>query len=133
MATIANMTLEELQQLIDARIDERLTHPLGKFELDQEELFVDDEPDTRSWEQVKQEIELDRWTPPAGREVVIGTLTRGSRKLMAIYIVDASVVIEYLVTGTYISNAQALFDQATSNDRFIVPEFCLLECTNVLS
>ncbi|MCU0514877.1 MAG: type II toxin-antitoxin system VapC family toxin [Anaerolineae bacterium] len=51
---------------------------------------------------------------------------------MAICIVDASVVIEYLVTGTYTPNALALFNQATPNDRFIVPEFCLLECTNVL-
>jgi predicted nucleic acid-binding protein len=51
---------------------------------------------------------------------------------MAIYIVDASVVIEYLVTGAYTPNARALFSQATPNERFIVPEFCLLECTNVL-
>ncbi len=51
---------------------------------------------------------------------------------MAIYIVDASVVIEYIVTGAFTPNARALFTQATSNDRFIVPEFCLLECTNVL-
>lgn len=66
MATIANMTLEELQQLIDERIDERLTQLLGKFEMDEEELFTDDEPDTRPWEQVKQDIERDRWTPPPG-------------------------------------------------------------------
>jgi hypothetical protein len=66
MATIANMTLEELQQLIDERIDERLTHLLGKFEMDEEELFADEEPDTRTWEQVKQDIERDRWTPPPG-------------------------------------------------------------------
>ncbi|MBZ0275661.1 MAG: type II toxin-antitoxin system VapC family toxin [Anaerolineae bacterium] len=51
---------------------------------------------------------------------------------MAIYIVDASVVIEYLVTGDYTPNARTLFNQATPNDRFIVPEFCLLECANVL-
>jgi len=51
---------------------------------------------------------------------------------MAIYIVDASVVIEYIVAGPFTPNAHALFTQATSNDRFIVPEFCLLECTNVL-
>ena len=51
---------------------------------------------------------------------------------MAVYIIDASVVIEYLVTGPFTPNARALFTQATSNDRFIVPEFCLLECTNVL-
>ena len=51
---------------------------------------------------------------------------------MAVYIVDASVVIEYLVTGQYTPNARALFRQAMPDDRFIVPEFCLLECTNVL-
>ena len=51
---------------------------------------------------------------------------------MAIYIVDASVVIEYLVTGPYTPNARALFTQVTPNDRFVVPEFCLLECTNVI-
>lgn len=51
---------------------------------------------------------------------------------MAIYIVDASVVIEYLVTGSYTPNARALFSQVTPADRLIVPEFCLLECTNVL-
>jgi predicted nucleic acid-binding protein len=51
---------------------------------------------------------------------------------MAIYIVDASVVIEYLVTGPYTTNARALFTQAVPADRLIVPEFCLLECTNVL-
>jgi len=66
METIEKMTLEELQQLIDERIDGRLTNLLGKFELDEEELFADDEPDTRTWEQVKQDIERDRWTPPPG-------------------------------------------------------------------
>ncbi|MCU0499405.1 MAG: hypothetical protein MUF87_18805 [Anaerolineae bacterium] len=50
------MTLAERQQLIDAR----LIRLLGKFEPDEEELFVDDELDTRSWEQVKQEIECYR-------------------------------------------------------------------------
>lgn len=66
MATIQNMTLEELQHLIDKRIDERLTRLLGSFEIGEEELFADDEPDTRTWEQVKQDIERDRWTPPPG-------------------------------------------------------------------
>lgn len=51
---------------------------------------------------------------------------------MAIYIVDASVVIEYLVTGSYTTHAQALFGQITTQDKLIVPEFCLLECTNVI-
>jgi predicted nucleic acid-binding protein len=51
---------------------------------------------------------------------------------MANYIVDASVVIEYLITGSMTSNVQAFFNQITDNDRLIVPEFCLLECTNVI-
>src|SRR5512133_956012 len=51
---------------------------------------------------------------------------------MALYIIDASVVIEYLITGPYTSHAQALFTTVTPSDRLVVPEFCLLECTNVL-
>jgi predicted nucleic acid-binding protein len=51
---------------------------------------------------------------------------------MAVYIVDASVVIEYLITGPYTINARALFTRTTPTDRLIVPEFCLLECANVL-
>jgi hypothetical protein len=66
MATIENMTLEELQRLIDERIDERLILLLGKFEIEEDELFPDEDPDTRTWEQVKQDIERDRWTPPPG-------------------------------------------------------------------
>jgi len=58
------MTLEELQQLIDKRISERLNYLFGEFEIGEEELFADEEPDTRSWEQVQQDIERDRWTPP---------------------------------------------------------------------
>jgi predicted nucleic acid-binding protein len=48
------------------------------------------------------------------------------------YVIDASIVIEYLVTGTYTSHVQAFFNQITSADLLIVPEFCLLECTNVI-
>jgi predicted nucleic acid-binding protein len=51
---------------------------------------------------------------------------------MANYIVDASVVIEYLVTGPYTPNVRAFFNQITNADRLSVPEFCLLECTNVI-
>ena len=66
MATIKNMTLEELQQLIDTRIDQRLTDLLGKFEMNEETHFSDEESDTRSWEEVKKDIERNRWTPPSG-------------------------------------------------------------------
>jgi predicted nucleic acid-binding protein len=48
------------------------------------------------------------------------------------YVVDASIVIEYLVTGVCTPNAAALFQQTTNEEQLITPEFCLLECTNVL-
>jgi predicted nucleic acid-binding protein len=51
---------------------------------------------------------------------------------MATYIVDASVVIEYLVAGTDTLNAEAYFEQLATEDILIVPEFCLLEWTNVI-
>lgn len=51
---------------------------------------------------------------------------------MANYIVDASVVIEYLINGPYTPNVQGFFNQITNADRLTVPEFCLLECTNVI-
>jgi len=51
---------------------------------------------------------------------------------MTNYILDASVVIEYLITGPYTIHVQAFFNQITNADRLIVPEFCLLECTNVI-
>lgn len=51
---------------------------------------------------------------------------------MSDYVVDASVIIEYLIETTYTANAEALIDHLADTDRLIVPEFCLLECTNVL-
>lgn len=51
---------------------------------------------------------------------------------MANYIIDASVVIEYLITGPFTPHVKAFFNRITASDRLIVPEFCLLECTNVL-
>jgi hypothetical protein len=66
MAAVEKMSLEELQRLIDDRIDARLTVALGKIGSDDQNLFADNEPDARSWEQVKQDIERNRWTPPPG-------------------------------------------------------------------
>jgi predicted nucleic acid-binding protein len=51
---------------------------------------------------------------------------------MANYVVDASIVIEYLITGPYTPHAQAFFSQIEDDDKLDVPEFCLLECTNVI-
>lgn len=66
METIEKMTLEELRALIDERINERLVHLLGRFEIEEDVLLTGEETDTRTWEQVKQDIERDRWTPPPG-------------------------------------------------------------------
>jgi predicted nucleic acid-binding protein len=51
---------------------------------------------------------------------------------MSDYVVDASVVIQRLIRETHTDNAIALFSQLTKTDNLIVPEFCLLECSNVL-
>jgi predicted nucleic acid-binding protein len=48
------------------------------------------------------------------------------------YVIDASVVIEYLVAGPNTLHAQAFFATMIDADRLLVPEFCLLECTNVI-
>ena len=51
---------------------------------------------------------------------------------MAVYVVDASVAMHYLIADTYTSNAKAFFNSVASQDRLLIPEFCLMECTNVL-
>jgi predicted nucleic acid-binding protein len=51
---------------------------------------------------------------------------------MTSYIVDASVVAEFIVGGTHTSNARALFLGALEGDQFTVPDLCLAECTNVI-
>src|SRR5574341_218667 len=51
---------------------------------------------------------------------------------MSNYVVDASIVITYLIQEAYTSYVEAFFDQATPTDTLSVPEFCLLECANVI-
>ena len=51
---------------------------------------------------------------------------------MSDYIVDASVVIQRLIRETHTEYVKVLFNQLTAADNLIVPEFCFLECTNVL-
>lgn len=51
---------------------------------------------------------------------------------MSDYIVDASVVAQVLIQDTYTKQARTLFGRLTAPDQLHVPEFCLLECTNVL-
>jgi hypothetical protein len=59
--TIANMTLEELMQLINAAVDRRLERLLGGFELEEP-----DEDDRRTLEEVYASIDRNIWTPPPG-------------------------------------------------------------------
>lgn len=64
--TIANMTMQELKSLINDTVDRRLREILGEFEIDDDEFFGEDEPDLRTWEEVKSSIKRNRWTPPPG-------------------------------------------------------------------
>lgn len=52
---------------------------------------------------------------------------------MAIYVADASVVIQYAINQEYTAAAKALIVRmCRREDELLIPEFCLLECTNVL-
>ncbi len=52
---------------------------------------------------------------------------------MTAYVVDASVVIQRLIIDAYSGHVKVLFAGLTdSTDELWVPEFCLLECANVL-
>jgi predicted nucleic acid-binding protein len=48
------------------------------------------------------------------------------------YVVDASVVAEFLMGGPYSANVVAFLGGAFSGDIFAVPDLCLNECTNVI-
>jgi predicted nucleic acid-binding protein len=52
---------------------------------------------------------------------------------VTVYVVDTSIVIQRLITDTHSPNVKVLFGGlADSQDELWVPEFCLLECANVL-
>jgi predicted nucleic acid-binding protein len=48
------------------------------------------------------------------------------------YVVDANIVIQRLIVEQDSPQVKVLFDQMISGTELIVPEFCRLECTNVL-
>lgn len=52
--------------------------------------------------------------------------------MTAIYVVDTSVVIQRFIRETYTPQARVLLAQMNQGYQLHVPEFCLLECTNVL-
>lgn len=74
MATIANMTFEELRQMIDETVERRLKQLVGEFEIDEEELFPDEEIDTRTLEEVYDSIDRNMWTPPPGAKTSLELL-----------------------------------------------------------
>jgi len=51
---------------------------------------------------------------------------------MSQYIVDASVVVQLLITETHTVETKSLFASIEDGNKLIVPEFGLMECTNVL-
>ncbi len=61
MTTIAEMTIEDLKEFVDQAIDKRLTQMLGSFEIAEE---IDDEGE--SWDEIRDDVERHRWTPPPG-------------------------------------------------------------------
>ncbi len=48
------------------------------------------------------------------------------------YIVDASIIADFLLPGNYTSNAETLIELLDDTTTLLVPEFCLVECTNAL-
>jgi regulator of protease activity HflC (stomatin/prohibitin superfamily) len=66
MKTIGDMTLEELQRMINEVVDRRLKQLFGEFEIDENEIFRDEEPDTRTLEEINDSIDRNMWTPPPG-------------------------------------------------------------------
>lgn len=51
---------------------------------------------------------------------------------MSAYVVDASVLIQYAITQEYTPEVRVLIARMYQGDRLYLPEFCLLECTNVI-
>jgi hypothetical protein len=67
MDTIADMTLEELKQLIyDLMEERRIEYLFGDVDSEDPTLNADETPDTRTLEEVYESIERNRWTPPPG-------------------------------------------------------------------
>ena len=48
------------------------------------------------------------------------------------YVVDASVAVQYLIADVHTSRVDTLLAQVDQDITLWVPEFCLLECANVL-
>jgi hypothetical protein len=75
MATISNMTVDELKKFVEALIDERLTRLLNVFEIPEE--F--DEEYSLTWDEIRAAVERVRWTPPPNTKSAL-QLLRGDRE-----------------------------------------------------
>ncbi|MCC7448531.1 MAG: hypothetical protein IT324_14010 [Anaerolineae bacterium] len=62
--TIGNMTRAELEQMINQSVEQHIIALLG--EEPESFLFDDDEPDTRTLDEVYESIDRNMWTPPPG-------------------------------------------------------------------
>jgi predicted nucleic acid-binding protein len=51
---------------------------------------------------------------------------------MALYVVDASVVVQYAIAQVHTPEARILVVRLYQSEQLCIPEFCLLECVNVL-
>jgi predicted nucleic acid-binding protein len=47
------------------------------------------------------------------------------------YVVDTSIVVQRFVVDSFTPQVKALFSQLQTGVELVIPEFCLLECTNV--
>lgn len=52
--------------------------------------------------------------------------------MAARYVVDASILGHYLGADIYTTQSRVLISRLAQGDELFVPEFCLLECTNIL-
>ncbi len=62
MATLQDMTLDDLKKFVEAIVDRRLSRLLGTFELPE----AADTNSDLSWDDVRAAAERHRWTPPPG-------------------------------------------------------------------
>ena len=48
------------------------------------------------------------------------------------FVVDTTIVIQALIADSYSANVDVLFAQFKNTENLLIPEFCRLECVNVL-
>lgn len=64
MEKVAEMTYDELKQLIRETVDEQLALLIDDFEITDADFANDEPPDLRTLDEVFKSIHENRWTPP---------------------------------------------------------------------